>query len=221
MPLPLSQPILYLITHGASTNATTPDAPEFKNILRQISAAVDAGIDLVQIREKQMSARVLFELTERAVALTRGTNTQILVNDRADIAAGAGADGVHLTTQSIDAAIIREKFGKDFVIGVSTHTLTEVIAAREQNASFAVFGPVYETPSKRRYGTPLGLAKLEEVTQALADFPLVALGGISIDNAKDCLEAGAAGIAGISLFSDVDSLKRVAAEIREFAKEAT
>lgn len=221
MPLRPSPPILYLITRGVSTEATSPDAPEFNNILQQIAAAVDAGIDFVQIREKQMTARALFELTERAVALTRGTNTRILVNDRADIAAGACADGVHLTTQSIDVAIIRQKFGEEFLIGASTHTLTEAVTARDQGADFVVFGPVYETPSKRLYGSPVGLGKLEEVTRTLEGFPLLALGGISIDNAKDCLEAGAAGIAGISLFGDAGSLQRVAAEIRGFARGTT
>src|SRR5512132_3937609 len=108
----LSPPILYLITPGASTEATTSQAREFTNILSQISAAAGAGIDLVQIREKQMSARVLFDLSERAVAITRGTHTRILINDRADVAAGSGAAGVHLTTQSMDAGTIRRAFGK-------------------------------------------------------------------------------------------------------------
>lgn len=220
MLLSLSQPILYLITRGVSTDATTPDATKFENIFRQISAAVDAGIDLVQIREKQMTARALFDLTERAFALTRGTNTRILVNDRADIAAGAGAHGVHLTTQSIEADIIREVFGKDFVMGASTHTLAEATAARAARADFVVFGPIFETPSKRQYGPPLGLDKLREVTRALEGFPVLALGGITIDNAKDCFAAGAAGIAGINLFSDSDSLNRVAAELRGLVKGA-
>ena len=107
MPLNLSRPILYLITRGATIEDTTPEAPEFARILDQISVAVAAEIDLVQIREKQLTARVLFELVERASELTRGTNTRLLVNDRADVAVGAGADGVHLTTQSLDSGTIR------------------------------------------------------------------------------------------------------------------
>src|SRR5437867_1159574 len=122
MPLNLSKPILYLITRGGTTKDTTPVAPEFGDLLNQISAAVEAGIDLIQIREKQLTARVLFELVEQATSLTRGTNTRLLVNDRADIAAGAGADGVHLTTRSLDAAIVRRTFGEEFLIGVSTHS---------------------------------------------------------------------------------------------------
>src|ERR1041385_2648246 len=98
MSLNLSKPILYLITRGATTEATTLGSPEFTQILNQISAAVAAGIDLVQIREKQLTARVLLELVSEVGKLTRTTKTRLLVNDRADIAAGAGADGVHLTT---------------------------------------------------------------------------------------------------------------------------
>ena len=142
MPLNLSKPILYLITRGATSEGTTPDAPEFARILNQISAAVAAGINLIQIREKQLTTRVLFELVERASELTRGTNTRLLVNDRADVAVAAGADGVHLTTQSLDAATIRKIFGQELLIGVSTHSLTEARAAQEQGADFIVLGPV-------------------------------------------------------------------------------
>src|SRR5262245_46446039 len=119
MPSKLSKPILYLITPGATTEATSRASPEFQNILRQIKAAVAAGIELIQVREKKRSARVLFELAQRAVEIAEGSQTRILVNDRADIAAGAGAHGVHLTAQSLDAAVIREHFGREFLIGVS------------------------------------------------------------------------------------------------------
>src|ERR1041385_4700852 len=116
MALQFRKPILYLITRGASKPSTTSKSPEFESILVQVSAAVSAGIDLIQIREKNLSARVLFELCEQAVRLTSGSATRLLVNDRADIAVGAGADGVHLTTQSIDASTIRKAFGEELLI---------------------------------------------------------------------------------------------------------
>jgi len=215
MPLNPSRPILYLITHGATTEATTPNSPEFRDLLAQISSAVDAGFDLIQIREKNLTARVLFELVSRAVEITRGTSTRLLLNDRADIAAGARADGVHLTTQSLDAATIRQTFGKDFLIGASTHSLAEAIAAHESGADFVVVGPIFETKSKEPYGPPLGLSKLSEVTRALERFPVLALGGISATNANDCLDAGAAGIAGISLFGEPENLKRIVRSIKK------
>jgi len=206
MSLNLSKPILYLITRGATTEATTPDSPEFLHILAQISSAVEAGIDLIQIREKNLTARVLFELVSRTVQITLGGSTRLLVNDRADIAAGSGADGVHLTTRSLDAATVRKTFGKDFLIGASTHSLAEASAARDSDANFVVFGPIFKTTAKQQYGPPLGLSKLSEVTGVLDGFPVLALGGISADNARDCLNVGAAGIAGISLFGAPENL---------------
>jgi len=210
-----SRPILYLITRGVTTEGTTPDAPEFALILNQISAAVEAGIPLVQIREKQLTARVLFELVEQASNLTRGTNTRLLVNDRADVAVAAGADGVHLTTQSLDVATIRKTFGEKVLIGASTHSLAEARSAHDQGADFIVFGPVFDTQSKKLFGPPLGLEKLTDVVRELHDFPVVALGGISAANAQGCFAAGAQGIAGINLFSDPKTLMLVTSSIVE------
>jgi thiamine-phosphate pyrophosphorylase len=209
MPLNLSKPILYLITRGATTEADTSEAPEFKQILDKISAAVAAGIDLIQIREKQLTARVLFELVAEAVKLTRGTNTRLLVNDRVDIAAGAGADGVHLTTQSLDATTIKRTFGAGLLIGASTHSLDEVRSALDEGADFVVFGPVFETKSKVQFGPPHGLDELARVVRALAGFPVLALGGISTSNAADCLAVGAQGIAAIGLFDDPENFAQL------------
>src|SRR5437588_8859319 len=163
MPLHLSKPILYLITRGASTDRTAENSPEFHDILRLISTAVSAGIDLVQIREKNMTARALFQLTECAARLTEGSTTRLLINDRADIAAAAGADGVHLTAQSLKPNIVRKSFGEEFLIGVSTHSLAEAAAARDGGADFAVLGPVFATDSKTNYGSPLGLDAFSEI----------------------------------------------------------
>jgi len=216
--LNLSKPILYLITRGATDETTTAESAEFQQILAQLSAAVAAGIQLIQIREKRLTARVLFELTSRAVSITQGTATRVLVNDRADIAAGAGADGVHLTTQSLEAAVVREAFGERLIIGSSTHSVEEARRAREDGADFIVFGPVFESHSKKKYGPPLGLQALSNVADELAPFPVMALGGISIKNAAECLCAEASGIAGISLFSKPEGLANVASVIRESGK---
>jgi thiamine-phosphate pyrophosphorylase len=215
MTLNLPKPILYLITRGETGETTSRESPEFQEILFQVSAAAPAGIQLVQLREKKLTARALFELTECAVKTTRGTATRVLVNDRADIAAGAGADGVHLTTQSLSVNAIRETFGENFLIGVSTHSLKEVREARDSGANFAVFGPVFPSPLKEKYGPPLGLEQLSEVARELPQFPVLALGGVSIENAEECLRAGASGIAGISLFSEPDSLMTKVETIRK------
>ena len=180
-----------------------------------MSAAVAAGIELIQLREKRLTARVLFELSEQSAALTRGSATRLLVNDRADVAAAAGAGGVHLPTQSLDAATIRRTFGEDFLIGVSTHSVAEAEVAKDDGAYFVVFGPVFATASKEKYGPPTGLARLEGVSKALAPFPVLALGGVDVTNARECLRAGASGIAGISLFEEPNRISEVVRKLRQ------
>ncbi|MDX6613717.1 MAG: thiamine-phosphate pyrophosphorylase [Blastocatellia bacterium] len=194
--------------------ATQRLSKEFQDILTLVSAAVAAGIDLIQLREKQLTSRTLYELTAAAAEITHESATALLVNDRADIARGAGADGVHLTSNSIDAAVIRRTFGDDLLIGVSTHSQAEVERARDAKADFAVFGPVFETGSKMQYGHPVGIKGLGEATIAGSPFPVMALGGISTANAAECLRAGAAGVAGISLFAEPSSLQSTVAAIR-------
>lgn len=197
MPVKFQLPIVYPITSGEST----PD-----QILQLVRAAVDAEVPLFQIREKSLSGRVLFELVARAAELTRGSKTRLLVNDRSDIARAAGADGVHLTTHSLPVDVVRKIYGAEFLIGVSTHSLDEARAARAAGADFIVFGPVFETESKRVYGPPQGLDKLSEVTRELGEFPVVAIGGITLENFGECFRAGASGVAAIRLLSDAHQL---------------
>lgn len=215
MPFNPQRPLLYLITSGETTVQTTQATKDFSSILRLVEAAVASGIDLIQIREKNLSANVLYKLTTSAAEITGGSATKLLVNDRSDIAASAGADGVHLTTYSLPAHVVRRTFGSEFLIGVSTHSLAEATAARAGGADFVVFGPVFETQSKSQYGEPLGPAELAKITSKLSPFPVVALGGIMIANAAACIQAGARGIAAIRMFSDPLHLDRVVNEIRE------
>jgi thiamine-phosphate pyrophosphorylase len=218
MPSDFTPPLLGLITDGA----TTPDTRDFSRLLDLIEAAVAARLSWAQLREKALPARLLYELTRRAAALTRGSATRLLVNDRADIARAAGADGVHLTTRSLGATTVRRAFGPDFIIGVSTHTPAEARAAFQGDADFIVFGPVFETPSKRAYGPPQGMAKLAEIVRGNEPLPVLALGGVNLENALQTLEAGATGVAAIGLFNDpntltatVDSLRRAWREARD------
>jgi thiamine-phosphate pyrophosphorylase len=215
MPLQLPAPILYLISSGETTPATTEVSAQFARLLALVRAAISARISLIQLREKNLSAHMLYELTVRAARLTKGSATRLLVNDRADIARASGADGVHLTTRSLAASVIRRAFGDEFLIGVSTHSLEEARAARDGGADFATFGPVFETISKRAYGPPVGLAPLSEAARALAPFPLLALGGITSETETTAaLRAGAQGIAAIRLFSDASALQETARSLR-------
>jgi thiamine-phosphate pyrophosphorylase len=215
MPRALPRPITYLITSGETTSSTTSAGDDFRRLLALIAHAVAARVMLVQLREKSLAARTLYELASAAASLTRGSETRVLVNDRADIARASGCDGVHLAADSLDALDVRRAFGPDFLIGVSTHTLSEARAARDGGADFAVFGPVFDTPSKRAYGLPVGLEALSETARDLSPFPLVALGGVASENAADVLRAGAAGVAGIRFFADGQNLARVVHLIKQ------
>jgi len=210
-----AKPVSYLISSGQTTPATTSSGKDFQHLLKLIEAAVAAKIDLIQVREKDLSTKVLYELVARAAELTSTSATKLLVNDRADVAASAGADGVHLTTHSLPAAVVRQAFGSDFLIGVSAHSLDQVRAARDAQADFVVFGPVFQTPAKQKYGPPVGLEQLKQVCAELNGFPVLAIGGVSESNFADCLGAGARGVAAIRMFGEPERLSSIVVRTHE------
>lgn len=208
----MNPPLLYLITNRQAFRRN-PDSGEDEAWPAQIEAirqAAAAGCQLIQIREKDLSARALADFTRQAIAAAHPYGAKVLVNDRLDVALAAGADGVHLRVTSLSAAEVRRvtqsNKTSDLLIGVSTHSMAEAIQAETGGASFIVYGPVYDTPSKREYGAPVGSEKLAEVCQAVA-LPVLALGGINLSNFREPLQRGAAGIAAISLFTDMSNLQ--------------
>lgn len=205
--------MLYLITDRKAflrNPETTLDAAAHLQI-EAIGRAAQAGCQLIQIREKGLSAKALGEFTRAAIKCARPHGARVLVNDRFDVAMATGADGVHLRASSIPAhevrSIVAEKRLDDFLIGVSTHSIVEAALAADGGADFIVCGPVYDTPSKRAFGAPLGLERFGEICGAVK-IPVLALGGINLSNYLEPLRRGASGIAAIGLFTDADNLEQ-------------
>ncbi len=188
-----------------------------ENPLPIIKQAVAAGIDLIQIRERDLPVRRLLTLVEEAIKRAGAGPTRRLVNDRLDIAVAAGAAGVHLPAHGFPVDEVRRNY-PELLIGTSTHNLDELRRAADGGADFAVFGPVFETPSKKAYGPPLGLEKLAEAARAV-NIPVLALGGITRENAADCLRAGAAGLAAISLFQQSADLRETIRQLHVLQQE--
>jgi thiamine-phosphate pyrophosphorylase len=170
------------------------------------------GADMVQLREPDLPARELFLLSKAAAEIAARFCCSLLVNDRADIAVACGA-GVHLTTRSVRPSVVRRTFGSGLLMGVSTHNIDEVREAEDAGANFVVFGPVYETETKKRYGPPVGPGSLQDVASR-SGIPVLALGGINELNFREALKAGAAGIAGISMFADSTDLKALVTRVK-------
>jgi thiamine-phosphate pyrophosphorylase len=207
LPAAPDKPIVCYVTDRKSLGS----AAAVRTVLEKIHAAAQSGVDWIQIREKDLPARELLALAREAVSLVRSCagKALVIVNDRLDVALAAGAAGVHLGGESVPARDIlrwcREGNAPvGFRIGVSCHDAQEVREAESAGADYALFGPVYETPSKRGYGAPQGIARLKEVCAAVG-IPVIAIGGVNEENARECIRAGAAGIAAIRMFQEEKS----------------
>jgi thiamine-phosphate diphosphorylase len=191
----LSHPIICLVTdrHRLAPEATTEEA--VSALAHLLGDAVDAGVDLIQVRERDLDAAVLCRLVRAAVDRARGSAVRVLVNDRPDVALAAGADGVHLRRDSPAAADVRP-LAPGWIIGRSVHSGD--LADADTNADYLLFGAVFSTVSKPGL-SPSGVSPLT-VLAAASSNPVLAIGGVTPGNAGECLRAGAAGIAAIGAF---------------------
>jgi thiamine-phosphate pyrophosphorylase len=198
---------LYYITDRRSLSAQNEAA-----LLRRVRKVISWGVDFIQIREKDLSDRRLFNLTRRIVEMARETpraaRCRVLVNGRADIAAAAGADGVHLTSSGLMISDIRAWIPKDFIVGVSVHTTREIRTACADGADYILVGHVFPTISKEGMGTALGVGFLRRACLG-ASMPVLALGGITAERVATVMQAGAFGVAGISLFQKDNEFARL------------
>ena len=155
---------------------------------------------MIQIREKKLETKELLTLSLKARAIELPEGSLLLMNERADIALAAGLDGVHLPEKACSAETLRT-FAPGLIYGCSVHSKSAMLIAEESGSDYLLFGPVFDTPSKRKYGAPQGLEKLGELCRATS-LPVFALGGITPQNAAHCMAEGAYGIAGLSIFQD-------------------
>jgi thiamine-phosphate pyrophosphorylase len=212
-----NKPIVCYVTDGKSLNRAEGGTLKIPENIRR---ALEAGVNWVQIREKDLPARELLELARQAVQMAAGRGggnlgpARIIINDRLDVALAAGAHGVHLRRESLAASDVMRwcRAGNapaDFAIGVSCHSLEEARKAERAKADYIFFGPIFETPSKMSFGAPQGLLKLTAVCRAVPDSKVIAIGGVNAENSASCIRAGAAGIAAIRMFRESDHSKEI------------
>jgi thiamine-phosphate pyrophosphorylase len=196
---------IYLVTDRRLTGGC-------EGLIRAVEGALEGGIKGVQLREKDLAGGELLELACRLRELTTSYGAKLIVNDRVDVALSAGADGVHLGQNSFGPGEAR-KLMKEALIGVSTHSLKEALEAQTGGADFITLGPVYQTPSKKEYGEPIGLGPLKEVTRALS-IPVFAIGGIKKEGLKQVISSGAFGAAVISAVLGSSDVRRSSEELK-------
>ena len=162
-----------------------------------VRKALKGGVKAVQLREKDMETRGLLKLAYKMRGITKEHNAKLFINDRFDIALAVHADGVHLTQSSVPVEAVRKVVKKKLLIGVSTHSMKEAKAAEKGGADFIAMGPVYRTPSKVKYGAPVGSGALEKVCGEI-NIPVFALGGVKSNRVEKVMETGVHGVAMIS-----------------------
>lgn len=189
--------IVHLVTDRRRLTVVGQFERERRCLLLQAQHAIDASVDCIQIRERDLEARGLVDLAVAVVDLTRGTPTRVVINDRVDVALASGADGVHLRGDSMPPLVARRLAPPGFLIGCSVHNVREAVEAA--GADYLIAGSVWSTPSKPEGHPVLGLEGLAAIVAAV-NVPVLAIGGVTTDRGADVGASGAAGVAAIGLF---------------------
>ncbi len=178
----------------------------------QVSKLIAGGASLIQLREKRLPAGKFFSEAGKALQVSREHGARIIINDRVDLALALGADGVHLGQDDLPPAAARRLLGEGAIIGFSTHNLKQALEALKLPVDYLAAGPIFSTSSKANPDPPIGLEGLREIREAIGAFPLVAIGGITANNAAGVTDAGADAVAVISALvsapSDITSRTR-------------
>lgn len=191
------------------TDRTQAGGRSLPSLIRQ---AVSAGLPAIQLRERDLSINELLVLAHDIQTMTKSGSVSLIVNDRVDLAMALNWDGVHLRADSLPSLPVRRLIGPHRLIGVSTHSAQEVRCANHDGADYVVFGPIFDTASKRSFGPPLGLDLLSDVCRQ-SKIPVFAIGGITSERVRDVRRAGAHGVAVIGALLTRDD---VGAAVREF-----
>jgi thiamine-phosphate pyrophosphorylase len=187
-----------------------------EDVVRQVAGAARAGVDLVQIRERDLDSRSLAGLVEACVHAVRGSRTRVVVNDRADVALASNAHGVHLRADSVAPWRVRRLLPRGFLVGRSVHAMAEVEGSQLDGADYVIFGPVFETASKPGV-SPRGAGALEAIVRATS-LPVLAVGGVTAATAAEIARTGAAGVAAIGLFAGAGGENRVQQTVEQLRK---
>jgi thiamine-phosphate pyrophosphorylase len=183
-------------------------------LVAAVRLALEGGVRSVQVREKDLPVRELLALSQEMRVLTNEFGAKLFINDRVDVAVAVNADGVHLGHTSMPVEAVRRVVGKNMLIGVSTHDLAEAKVAEAGGADFITFGPIFETPSKAKLSTPVGVVLLKEIKCDIG-IPIYALGGIKSGNIMQVLSAGASGVAMISAILAAEDIKKASSKLIE------
>jgi thiamine-phosphate pyrophosphorylase len=199
----LPRPCICLVTDRSRLPPAEPmlDPPALAPLADRLVLAGEAGVDLLQIREPDLTGAALVALVRDVRGRLAGREARVLVNERLDVALAAEADGVHLKADSLPTARVRREVPAGFLVGRSVHAVDEARAAEEDGADYVIFGTVFPSGSKPPGHRTAGLDALAAVAEAVR-IPVIAIGGISLNTVAAAAEAGAAGVAAIGLFFD-------------------